>query len=171
MRISGVRGEPPPPTLKVSLNSIGGFRNEVEFVLTGLDIEAKADAGPPQQLAGRRSGRCRVDVAAHRPAGRRHRGGGQRRCCAAWSGPPMPTAVGRRFSDAAVQLALASYPGFHLTAPPGRAQPYGVFAAGYLPPAEVEQVAVLPDGSSEHDRRRPARSPTPPVEPPTASRC
>src|SRR6476660_4793120 len=42
-RISGVRGEPPPPTLKVSLNSIGGFRNEMALVLTGLDIEAKAE--------------------------------------------------------------------------------------------------------------------------------
>ena len=43
VRISGVRGEPPPPTLKVSLNSIGGFRNEMTLVLTGLDIEAKAE--------------------------------------------------------------------------------------------------------------------------------
>ena len=39
---SGVRGEAPPPTLKVGLNRLGGFRNEVAFVLTGLDIEAKA---------------------------------------------------------------------------------------------------------------------------------
>src|ERR1700721_234232 len=43
VRISGVAGEPPPPTLKVSLNSIGGFRNAMTFVLTGLDIEAKAE--------------------------------------------------------------------------------------------------------------------------------
>lgn len=42
VRISGVRGEAPPPTLKVGLNRIGGWRNEVVFVLTGLDIEAKA---------------------------------------------------------------------------------------------------------------------------------
>lgn len=42
VRISGVRGEAPPPTLKVGLNRLGGFRNEVAFVLTGLDIEAKA---------------------------------------------------------------------------------------------------------------------------------
>ena len=41
--VSGVRGEPPPPTLKVSLNAIGGFRNSMTFVLTGLDIEAKAE--------------------------------------------------------------------------------------------------------------------------------
>lgn len=43
VRISGVIGEPPPPTYKVSLNSIGGFRNAMTFVLTGLDIDAKAD--------------------------------------------------------------------------------------------------------------------------------
>ena len=42
VRISGVRGEAPPPQLKVGLNRLGGFRNEVAFVLTGLDIEAKA---------------------------------------------------------------------------------------------------------------------------------
>ena len=52
MRISGVRGEAPPPTLKVSLNSIGGFRNAMTFVLTGLDIEAKADLVRRQLEAG-----------------------------------------------------------------------------------------------------------------------
>ncbi len=41
--VSGVVGEPPPPTLKVSLNSIGGFRNEMTLILTGLDVEAKAE--------------------------------------------------------------------------------------------------------------------------------
>ena len=40
VEISGVRGEPPPPQLKVSLATLGGFRNEMAFVLTGLDIEA-----------------------------------------------------------------------------------------------------------------------------------
>ena len=42
-RITGVRGEAPPEQLKVCVNELGGFRNTVEFVLTGLDIEAKAD--------------------------------------------------------------------------------------------------------------------------------
>ena len=40
--ITGVRGEAPPEQLKVCVNELGGFRNTVEFVLTGLDIEAKA---------------------------------------------------------------------------------------------------------------------------------
>ncbi|WP_256959670.1 acyclic terpene utilization AtuA family protein, partial [Streptomyces viridochromogenes] len=42
VRIDGVRGEAPPPDLKVGVNRLGGFRNEVVFVLTGLDVEAKA---------------------------------------------------------------------------------------------------------------------------------
>src|SRR6185437_10598266 len=40
--VTGAVGEPPPPRYKVCLNSLEGFRNEVQFVLTGLDIEAKA---------------------------------------------------------------------------------------------------------------------------------
>ena len=42
VRVSGVRGEPPPETLKVALNHLGGYRNTMTLVLTGLDIEAKA---------------------------------------------------------------------------------------------------------------------------------
>ena len=40
--MSGVRGEPAPPTVKVCLNYVGGFRNQMTFVLTGLDIAEKA---------------------------------------------------------------------------------------------------------------------------------
>ncbi|MGD9755823.1 MAG: acyclic terpene utilization AtuA family protein, partial [Acidimicrobiia bacterium] len=43
VRISGTRGEPAPPTLKVAMNYQGGFRNGFTFALTGLDIEAKAE--------------------------------------------------------------------------------------------------------------------------------
>ena len=41
--ITGVRGEAPPERLKVCVNELGGFRNSMEFVLTGLDLDAKAD--------------------------------------------------------------------------------------------------------------------------------
>jgi hypothetical protein len=57
-----------------------------------------------------------------------------------------PKVVGRAFSSAAIELALASYPGFHVTAPPEDASPYGVFTAGYVDMDEVEHVVVLPDG-------------------------
>ena len=38
-------GAAPPERLKVCVNTLGGFRNSVEFVLTGLDVDAKADLG------------------------------------------------------------------------------------------------------------------------------
>ncbi|HTL24555.1 MAG TPA: acyclic terpene utilization AtuA family protein, partial [Mycobacteriales bacterium] len=43
VRVSGVRGGPPSGQVKVALNLIGGHRNRMEFVLTGLDVEAKAE--------------------------------------------------------------------------------------------------------------------------------
>ena len=40
--VTGARGEPPPSTLKVSMNSWGGYRSDLRVALVGLDIEAKA---------------------------------------------------------------------------------------------------------------------------------
>ncbi len=143
--IAGVHGEPPPPTLKVSLNSLGGYRNQVEFVLTGLDIEAKA-ALVQSQLTGALPPDVDWELARtdHADAGTEEQASATLRCVARGSDPKT---IGRAFSGAAVELALASYPGFHMTAPPGDAQPYGVFTAAYLDRAEVMQLAALPDGT------------------------
>ena len=35
VRIPGVKGEPPPPTLKVAMNELGGYRNDIAIALTG----------------------------------------------------------------------------------------------------------------------------------------
>ena len=40
--VSGCRGSSPPDKHKVCINLAGGFRNGMEIILTGLDIEAKA---------------------------------------------------------------------------------------------------------------------------------
>jgi hypothetical protein len=42
VKIVGVRGEAPPETTKVCINCLGGYRNSMTIVLTGLDIERKA---------------------------------------------------------------------------------------------------------------------------------
>jgi hypothetical protein len=55
--------------------------------------------------------------------------------------------AGRAFSQAAVELALASYPGCTLTTAPGDASPYGVFGTVLIGQNEVGHVAVLPDGT------------------------
>ena len=41
--LTGTRGSPPPDTLKVAMNMLGGYRNTTTMVLTGLDIEQKAE--------------------------------------------------------------------------------------------------------------------------------
>ncbi|MFG3507948.1 acyclic terpene utilization AtuA family protein [Streptomyces sp. NPDC047821] len=150
VRITGVRGEAPPPALKAGLNRLGGWRNEVVFVLTGLDIEAKARL-VREQLE---------DALAVKPAEVRWE-------LARTDRPDAPTeetasallrlvvrdadpdTVGRAVSGAAVELALSSYPGFHLTAPPGKGAPYGVFEAVYVDAGTVTHTAVLPDGRHE----------------------
>ena len=43
VRVSDVVGEAPPEQLKVCVNELGGWRNTLELVITGLDVEAKAD--------------------------------------------------------------------------------------------------------------------------------
>ena len=113
-------------------------------MLTGLDIEAKA-ALVQRQLAGALPPDVQWELARtdHADAGTEEQASATLRCVARGADAK---AIGRAFSGAAVELALASYPGFHLTAPPGDAQPYGVFTAGYVDRTEVHQAAVLPDG-------------------------
>ncbi|MFD8304327.1 acyclic terpene utilization AtuA family protein [Streptomyces sp. NPDC059690] len=155
VRVEGVRGEAPPPDLKVGINRLGGFRNEVAFVLTGLDIEAKA-ALVREQMAPAlgKVADVRWDLArTDRPdAATEETASALLRLVVR---DPDERLVGRPLTGAAVELALASYPGFHLLAPPGKGTPFGVFEDVYVPQDAVDHVAVLPDG------RRVAVAPAP----------
>jgi hypothetical protein len=148
VRISAVTGEPPPSTYKVSLNTVGGFRNEVTFVLTGLDVDAKAALVREQLGAALEKQPAEIQWTVARidqpDAETEEQASALLRCAVK---DPDPAVVGRRFSNAAVELALASYPGFHLTAPPQDAAPYGVFTPGYVDIGEVLHQVVLPDGT------------------------
>ncbi|MHB9860902.1 acyclic terpene utilization AtuA family protein [Streptomyces sp. YIM S03343] len=159
VRIFGVRGEAPPPTLKVGLNRLGGFRGEVAFVLTGLDIEAKAALVREQMEDALTRGKARPAevrwelVRTDRPdAGTEETASALLRLVVR---DPGEETVGRALSGAAVELALGSYPGFNVLAPPGKGAPYGVFDAVHVPQDAVEHTAVL------HDGRRVAVSPAP----------
>ncbi|MEU7755735.1 acyclic terpene utilization AtuA family protein [Micromonospora sp. NPDC049171] len=145
VRVSGVRGTPPPATLKVGVNNLGGFRNSMTFVLCGLDIEAKAALvrGQVEEAVGKDgleftlARTDHVDAADTEAASALlhvHLRDGDR------------ARAGRAFSAAAVELALASYPGCTLTTLPGDATPYGVFTADAVPQTAVAHVAVLPGG-------------------------
>ncbi|SDP03333.1 Protein of unknown function [Klenkia soli] len=148
--ISGTRGSAPSERLKVALNHLGGYRNTMTLVLTGLDLEEKA-AWAEAELFGILGGRdsfADTDVSLLR-----------------FDTPDAETnvqatahlritvkdtdrrKVGRRFSDATMQLALGGYAGFHTTTPPSAESAYGVYWPALVPRDLVEHVVVLPDGT------------------------
>ncbi len=148
--ISGVTGEAPPETLKVGLNLLGGFRNTMEFVVTGLDQPAKAD-WLKTQLA-HAWGDLADDVTwtsgpVGLPGADTEEAASTRLRATVRTSDPAAAAKG--FTAPAIELALASYPGFTLTAPPAPGTPYGVFTAEYVDRDRVEQVVVHADGRRE----------------------
>jgi len=152
VRISGTRGSTPPEDLKVALNYLGGYRNTMTMVLTGLDIEEKA-ARAQAMLFGLLGGKQRFAetdvrlIRTDRPdAPTNEQATAQLRITVM---DPDPGKVGRSFSGAAIELALASYAGFHTTTPPTPETAYGVYWPTFVPATEVQHVAVLPDGTRQ----------------------
>jgi len=154
VRVEGVRGLPPPSTVKVGVNTIGGFRNAMSFVLCGLNIEEKAVLVRDQlTTAVGKDGLTWRLARTDQPDADTEEGASA--LLTVHIQDADAKRAGRAFSQAAVELALASYPGCTLTTSPGDASPFGVFRAEYLPQTEVPHVAVLPDGT-----RVPIEAPT-----------
>jgi len=148
VRVSGVRGQAPPPQLKVCVNELGGFRNQMEFVLTGLDIEAKA-AWLRAQLEGRIDAASVTWSMGRPPAPDSETEEGASCLLRCVVKDASAATAGKAFTSVAVELALGSYPGFTMTAPPAPASPYGVYRAAYVDRDLVTHTVHLPDGSTE----------------------
>ncbi|WP_099247914.1 acyclic terpene utilization AtuA family protein [Mycobacterium sp. shizuoka-1] len=150
--VAGTTGSPPPPTLKVAMNYVGGYRNTMTMVLTGLDIQDKADWAVAElfEILGGRDTFDDVDVQLLR------------------YDKPDPTTmaqatahlrvtvkdrdrtkVDRAFSNAVVELYVAGYPGFHTTTPPTSASEFGVYWPTLVPATLVEHIVVHADGSRQ----------------------
>ncbi|HXW39322.1 MAG TPA: acyclic terpene utilization AtuA family protein, partial [Acidimicrobiales bacterium] len=147
--VTGTKGRPAPCDLKVSINLLGGWRNSMTFVLTGLDVEEKAaltistlekSLGGSGQFGAFDAQLVRTDKP---DAPTEAEATAQLRITVKDADPAR---VGRRFSSAATELALAGYPGLHLTAPPGDAAAYGVFWPALLPAGLVVPAVVHADG-------------------------
>ena len=143
--VTGVRGSAPPERLKVCVNELGGHRNAVEFVLTGLDIEAKA-AWVREQLSPALTASSVTWTLGPLPAPDADTEEGASTLLRCTVQDASPDAVGRAFSAAAVELALASYPGFTMTAPPGNGTPFGVYRAEYVDRSAVTHTVHHADG-------------------------
>jgi hypothetical protein len=159
--VSGVKGEPPPPTTKVCINYLGGYKNSMTFVLTGLDIEEKAQTAERTlfELVG---GKEQFDEASVHLV-RSDRADPQSNEAAFAHLRVIVKSrdearVGRAFSNKAVEMALASYPGFFVTSPPTEASAFGVYWPAAVPSDLIQQQVVF-EGE---------RVPVAPVVPPSA---
>lgn len=150
VRVSGVLGEPAPEQLKVCINYLGGFRNGMTLVLTGLDIEEKADLVRRTLLKTFNDGKdfdsLEFDLVRNDTEDPPTNGQATSllRVTAKSSNPQQ---VGRKFSSGIVEMALASYPGLFMTAPPADGTPYGVYWPTLVPADVVKQSVVLQDGT------------------------
>ena len=149
VRLSGIRGEPAPDHVKVCVNLLGGWRNSMTFVLTGLDVEAKAalTLASLEQALGGRDQFDEFDVrlvrSDHPDAPTNAEATAQLRITVK---DRDGSRVGRTFSDAATELALAGYPGLHLTSPPTAGSVYGVYWPALVPASLVVPEVVHADG-------------------------
>ncbi len=146
VRITGVRGEPAPASAKVAVSLLGGYRNGVTLVVTGLDVEAKAGlvAAALEPVLARCASADVQLVRCGRPdAPTSEEASAFLRISVK---DADPTKVGRAFSSAVVELALASYPGFFATGPPEDASPYGVFWPCLVPVDVVEETVQTAEG-------------------------
>ncbi|CAB4878629.1 unannotated protein [freshwater metagenome] len=151
VRISGTKGEPPPPTLKVAMNEVGGFRNDMAVALTGLDIDAKAqlveDAfwvacpyGPGDfaSVTTRVVRTDKIDPASNEEA------------VALWRitlKDPDERKVGRAVANAVTEIALATIPGmFGVSGGPAGGNAYGVYRPALVPAGLVPQHVVILGG-------------------------
>ena len=145
VRISGVRGEPPPATAKVALNYQGGWRSTTVLYLTGVDIEEKAALVERALWAAvAKDSFAAVDVQLLRtdkadPITNEEATAEMR--ITVKDGDERK--VGRAFSSKVTELALASYPGFYGGGPTAGAQAYGVYWPALVPADIVHQEVVV----------------------------
>jgi Acyclic terpene utilisation family protein AtuA len=158
VRIAGAAGLPPPPTTKLAITGLGGWRNGATLVLTGLDLDDKAEVAEAavrarlEGLPGITDLRfTRIGVAAGDPV---EQMAGS--CLLQVSVDGDEAGAGRAFTAALVELALANYPGMYGMGAPGSGSALGAYWPTLIPQTVPWHTVVHPDG-----RRQPITPPPP----------
>ena len=113
--VSGCRGSSPPKDHKVCINLSSGFRNGMEIILTGLDIEEKAKVFTNTLFnsVGGKEQFDEVSIKLHRTDKHDAKTNEEAMASLAISVKSKdPDLVGRLFSAKIIELALSNIPGF-----------------------------------------------------------
>ncbi len=160
VRLGGVRGEPPPPSLKVTANLAGGWRNAMTLVISGPHPEAKSRVAEDAIWAAVPGGRSAFVETSSELFG--DLTGGGIACLRVAVRGDHEALVGRGFSSAVVETTLAGYPGTFATSAPGGAQEVAHYWPTTVPvsavPAEVSmegEVVGLAPGWSDRANDEP----------------
>lgn len=167
VRVSGVRGEPLPETTKVCLNCLGGYRNGMTIILTGLDVEKKAEIFQQalfDSLGGR--GQYAVeDVQLIRSEKADPATNDEAFAYLRVSVMDPDAKKVEKFSAKVVELGLANIPGFTATAPPGKGTPVIVHWPALVSAKCLTQKVYLGDDEFEV-AFKPPQGPAPTVDAP-----
>ena len=147
--IGHTRGEPAPERLKLGINYAGGYRNSATFFIAGLELNAKAaliERTVRTALRGREPGYLEF-IRGPEPSAQPRTVEDCSTSLRVEAKDSNPDLVGRAFSNAIVEMALASYPGLHLASPPAPARDFAVYWPTLVPRSAV--TVVLDGGWGE----------------------
>ncbi len=147
VKVTGVRGGPPTDTTKVCLNVMGGYRNSMTIILTGLDIEKKAKIFEDALFdsVGGKNAYETVEVQLI-PSQKENPDTNETAFAYLKVSVRDPDAEKvNKFSSKIVELGLANIPGFTATAPPAKGTPVIVHWPALLSVRHIEQ-KVFVDG-------------------------
>ncbi|MDY6823488.1 MAG: acyclic terpene utilization AtuA family protein [Thermodesulfobacteriota bacterium] len=151
VRVNGTRGQAPTDTLKVCCNRVNGHRNVIRFVLTGMDVEKKADI-LERTFFDALGGKAQFDEVDTRFHGRAL--GDPRRLDDAHTMFEIAVRgqntdlISKRFPAVGVELALASIPGFTLLDLPAKGNPVIQHWPALVSKEHVQAVVNMADGRS-----------------------
>ena len=142
VHISGCRGSSPPKDHKVCINLAGGFRNGMEIILTGIDIEDKAKVFTDALFnsVGGQDQFEEVSIQLHRTDKENPITNEEAMASLVISVKSSnPDLVGRLFSAKIIELALANIPGFFAQSGPKSSGPVIVYWPALIDSKHVKE--------------------------------
>ena len=150
--VSGCRGSSPPKEHKVCINLSGGFRNGMEVILTGLDIEEKAEvfANALFNSVGGKNQFDEVSIQLHRTDKENPSSNEEAMASLVISVKSMDAElVGRLFSAKIIELALANIPGFFAQGGVKSSGPVIVYWPALIDSKHIKEVVHINDQEIE----------------------